>query len=338
DVLVGGSGHNTIIGGSGKSVIYAGPQGDTIYASEGGSIIHAGGGDDKIFGGFGDDVIEVGHGNATIDGDGGVNIVSLHGNHGDYQITRTDSGYVVADKVAGRDGTVTLKNIQKLNFSDISAVDLQTPNAMPVEDVLTHDKDGKVFDRTQPHLIAAESLLANDQHLNSQGALRIANVGDAIGGTVSLTAQGDVLFTPDADYTGVISFKYGVTDAAGNPSASVVDLSSGETAPMRAVATLLTPEVPLDPLAAQQWYLSDANILPVWKDYTGKGVRIGQFEPGGKFATAPEIFDVNHPDLAANVDKAWLQTQQTNGTLPNVVSNHATMVAGVMVAAKNNTG
>ncbi|NRN31021.1 cadherin-like domain-containing protein, partial [Photorhabdus heterorhabditis subsp. aluminescens] len=183
--------------------------------------------------------------------------------------------------------------------------------------------------RTQSHLIAAESLLANDQHLNSQGALRIANVGDAIGGTVSLTAQGDVLFTPDADYTGVISFKYGVTDAAGNPSASVVDLSSGETAPMRAVATLLTSEVPLDPLAAQQWYLSDANILPVWKDYTGKGVRIGQFEPGGQFATAPEIFDINHPDLAANVDKAWLQTQQTNGALPNVVSNHATMVAGV---------
>lgn len=338
DVLVGGSGHNTIIGGTGKSVIYAGPQGDTIYASKGGSIIHAGGGDDKIFGGVGDDVIEVGHGNATIDGDGGINIVSLHGNHGDYRITCTDSGYVVADKVAGRDGTVTLKNIQKLNFSDISAVDLQIPNAMPVEDVLTHDKDGKVFDRAQPHLISAESLLANDQHLNSQGSLRIANVGDAIGGTVKLTDQGDVLFTPDADYTGVISFKYGVTDATGNPSASVVDLSSGETAPMRAVATLLTPEVPLDPLAAQQWYLSDANILPVWKDYTGKGVRIGQFEPGGQFATAPEIFDINHPDLAANVDKAWLQTQQTNGTLPNVVSNHATMVAGVMVAAKNNTG
>ncbi|WP_449301336.1 S8 family serine peptidase, partial [Photorhabdus kleinii] len=338
DVLVGGSGHNTIIGGSGKSVIYAGPQGDTIYASEGGSIIHAGGGADKIFGGLGDDVIEVGHGNATIDGDGGINIVSLHGNHGDYRINRTDSGYIVADKVAGRDGTVTLKNIQKLNFADISAVDLQIPDAMPVEDVLTHDKDGKVFDRTQPHLISAESLLANDQHLNSQGALRIANVGDAIGGTVSLTNQGDVLFTPDPLYTGLISFKYGVTDAAGNPSASVVDLNSGETAPMRAPVTLLTPEVPLDPLAAQQWYLSDANILPVWKDYTGKGVRIGQFEPGGKFATAPEIFDINHPDLAANVDKAWLQTQQTNGTLSDVVSNHATMVAGVMVAAKNNAG
>ncbi|MGF6149387.1 subtilisin-like proprotein convertase family protein [Pseudomonas fluorescens] len=338
DVLVGGTGHNTIIGGSGKAVIYAGPQGDVIYASEAGSIIHAGGGADTIYGGAGNDVIEVGHGNATIDGDGGINLVTLHGNHGDYRISRTDSGYEVADKVAGRDGTVTLKNIQKLNFSDISAVDLQTPNAMPVADVLTHDKDGKVFDRTQTHLISAESLLANDQHLNSQGALRIANVGDAVGGTVSLTAQGDVLFNPDAHYTGLISFKYGVVDAAGNLSASVVDLGSGQTAPMRAGVTLLTPEVPLDPLAAQEWYLSDTNVLPVWKDYTGKGVRIGQFEPGGQFATAPEIFDIAHPDLAPNVDKAWLQTQQAGGTLPGLVSNHATMVAGVMVAAKNGAG
>ncbi|MEW7859352.1 S8 family serine peptidase [Pseudomonas chlororaphis] len=338
DVLVGGSGHNTIIGGSGKAVIYAGPQGDVIYAAEGGSIIHAGGGADRIFGGAGNDVIEVGHGNATIDGDGGINLVTLHGNHGDYRITRTASGYEVADKVAGRDGTVTLKNIQKLNFSDISAVDLQTPNAMPVADVLSLDKDGKAFNRTQPHLIAAQSLLANDQHLNSQGALRIANVGDAVGGSVSLTAQGDVLFTPDAHYTGLLSFKYGVVDAAGNLSASVVDLSSGKTAPMRAGVTLLTPEVPLDPLAAQEWYLSDTNVLPVWQDYTGKGVRIGQFEPGGQFATAPEIFDIAHPDLAANVDQAWLQTQQSNGSLPGLVSNHATMVAGVMVAAKNGTG
>ncbi|SEI22251.1 Regulatory P domain of the subtilisin-like proprotein convertase [Pseudomonas asplenii] len=338
DVLVGGTGHNTIIGGSAKAVIYAGPNGDTIYASAGGSIIHAGGGADIIYGGAGNDVIEVGHGNATIDGDGGINLVTLHGNHGDYRITRTANGYEVADKVAGRDGTVTLKNIQKLNFSDISAVDLEQPNAMPVADVLSLDKDGKAFDRRQPHLISAASLLANDQVLNSKGGLRIANVGDAIGGTVSLTQQGDVLFTPDPKFTGLLSFKYGVVDSAGNASASVVDLSSGKTAPMRAGVTLLTPEVPLDPLAAQEWYLSDANILPVWNDYSGKGVRIGQFEPGGQFATAPEIFDITHPDLAANVDQAWLQTQKSNNTLPGLVSNHATMVAGVMVAAKNGVG
>lgn len=338
DVLTGGSGHNLIIGGGGKAVIYAGPNGDTIYAAQEGSIIYAGGGEDKIFGGAGDDVIEAGKGNAFIDGDGGTNLVSLHGNHGDYTITRTDSGYVVADNVVDRDGTVTLKNIQKLNFADISAVDLATPGAMPVGDVLTHDKDGEVFSRTKAHLISADSLLANDQRLNSQGELHIASVSDAVGGTATLTSQGDILFVPEAGYTGLLGFKYGVADAAGNLSASVVDLSSGESAPMRATVTLLTPEVPLDPLVAQQWYLSEANILPVWQDYTGKGVRIGQFEPGGQFATEPEIFDITHPDLAANVDQPWLQSQQEKALLPERVSNHATMVAGVMVAAKNNTG
>lgn len=338
DVLVGGSGRNVIYGGSGKAVIYAGPNGDTLYASEGGSIIYAGGGADTIYGSVGDDVIEVGQGNATIDGDGGINIVTLHGNYGDYQITRTATGYEVADTVAGRDGTVTLKNIQKLNFSDISALDLALPNAMPVADVLTTDQDGNAFDRTQPHLISAASLLANDQALNSTGVLRLAEVGDAVGGSVSLTQQGDVLFTPDPRFTGLISFKYGVVDEAGNPSATVVNLSTGQTAPMRASVALLTPEVPLDPLAAQQWYLTAANILPVWQDYTGKGVRMGMFEPGGEFATQPEVFDVQHPDLAPNVDKAWLQTQQSSATLPGVVSNHATMVAGVMVGARNDIG
>lgn len=338
DVLVGGTGHNIIYGGSGKAVIYAGPNGDTIYASDGGSIIYAGGGADSIYGSAGNDVVEVGRGNAVIDGDAGINIVALHGNHGDYKITRTATGYEVVDTLAGRDGTVTLKNIQKLNFADISAVDLELPNAMPVADVLSVDRTGRAFDRVRVHLISAVSLLANDQPLNSSGPLRIASVGDAVGGTVSLTRQGDVLFTPDPRFTGLISFKYGVVDAAGNPSAMVVNLGTGQTAPMRANVVLLTPEVPLDPLAAQQWYLSDTHVLEVWKDYTGKSVRIGQFEPGGEFAVAPEVFDIKHPDLAANVDKAWLQTQQANGTLPDLVSNHATMVAGVMVGAKNGIG
>ncbi|MGN6666025.1 MAG: putative Ig domain-containing protein [Trinickia sp.] len=338
DVIVGGSGHNTIIGGTGKAVIYAGPNGDTIYAAAGDSIINAGGGDDHIYGGAGNDVITVGRGNAVIDGGGGTNVVTFHGSYGDYRIVKADDGYWVADKIPNRDGTVFLKNVQKLNFADISAVDLTLPNPMPVADSLTADSSGNTFDRTQSHLIAANQLLANDQRLNSQGPLHISAVGDAIGGTVTLTQAGDVLFTPDATFTGIMSFKYSVADAAGHTSATVQSLANGATAPMRATATLLTPEVPTDPLVSQEWYLSDTNVLPVWKDYTGKGVHIGQFEPGGKFAVGPEIFDYNHADLAPNVDPAWLATQKANGTLPTATSNHATMVAGVMVAAKNGSG
>lgn len=334
DVLSGGSGRNTIIGGSGKAVIYAGPMGDSILASDGGSIIYAGGGADRIQGGPGDDVIEAGRGEAQIDGGGGVNLVSLHGRHDQYLISRTATGYDVVDQVAGRDGKLTLTNIQRLGFSDLSGIDLALPNALPIGDTVDAASDLQ----SAGQVIPAATLLSNDQPLSSTGPLRIANLSDARGATVSLTGEGDVQVVPEPNYSGVISFKYDVVDAQGNPSATVVDLDSGASAPLRALVTLRAADAPLDPLAARQWYLDDINVLPVWSDYTGKGVRIGQFEPGGRYAVGPEIFDIRHPDLQANVDPAWLQTQRAQGGPPGVVSNHATQVAGVMVAARNGEG
>ena len=47
----------------------------------------------------------------------------------------------------------------------------------------------------------------------------------------------------------------------------------------------MTADLSEDPLLADQWYLSETNVFPVWKDYTGKGVKIGQFEPGMLFGT-----------------------------------------------------
>ncbi|WP_407312189.1 S8 family serine peptidase [Pseudomonas sp. nanlin1] len=338
DVLVGGSGSNMIVGGTGKAVIYAGPSGDRILASARGSIIFAGGGADVIQGRDGDDVIEVGKGAASIDGGGGTNVVTLHGSHGEYTISATAEGYTVADQVSGRDGAVTLRKIQKLNFSDISAVTLGGPNAMPVADVLRANAGGTPIERGHAQVIAAAALLANDQAMGSTGPLKLASVSDALGGTAVLDAQGDVLFTPDPAGTGIMSFKYTVVDQAGNPAMSIVNLDNAELAPMRATASLLTAEVPTDPLAARQWYLNDIDVLPVWQDYSGSGVRIGQFEPGGEFSVGPEVFDYQHPDLLANVDPAWLKTQQQAGTLPDTFSNHATQVAGVMVAARNEVG
>lgn len=338
DVLAGGGGKNKIIGGSGKAVIYAGSQGDSIYASEQGSIIYAGGGADRIYGNKGNDIIEAGQGNALIDGGGGVNVVSLHGTHADYLITRTDSGYLIRDKVSGRDGTLALKNIQKLNFSDISAVGLHENTIIPIDDVLTRNKFGRPFSRDRSHLISGADLLANDLSFNDKSPLHITSVSDAIGGDVYLNHTGNIQFYPDNKFTGVMSFKYSLMNAAGDPAISVVDLTHGEEATKRATVSLLPPNIPTDPQLSKQRYLSEVDVIPVWQDYTGKGIRIGQFEPGGEFATGPEIFAIQHPDLAANVDSAWLATQQRTGGLPAEVSHHATMVAGVMVAAKNNIG
>lgn len=338
DVLVGGTGRNDIIGGSGKSVIYAGPNGDVIQASAGGSIIYAGGGADRIIGGVADDVIEAGRGDATIDGGGGVNLVSLHGGHDEYLIVRTATGYQVSDKVAGRDGRLSLSNIQKLSFADIASVDLQTPNAMPIGDTLDAGQLSSFAVTEGAVTIPAAALLANDQPLASTGPLRISNVSEAKGANVRLTQRGDVEVAPIPGYDGDISFRYELVDGAGNPSMDVVDTATGASAPLRASVTLRNLHSPSDPLASRQWYLDEINVHPVWRDFTGKGVRIGQFEPGGEFAVAPEIFDIQHPDLQPNVDPVWLKTQRTNGSLPTLVSNHATQVAGVMVGARNDQG
>lgn len=337
DVLSGGRGKNRIVGGSGKAVIYAGPQGDTIYASEQGSIIHAGGGADRIYGNKHNDVIVAGQGDALIDGGGGINVVALHGSYADYTITRTESGYQVKDKVAGRDGTLTLKNIQKLNFADISAVELAIKTIIPLNDILIYG-DGSPISRSLNTNIPAQAVLGNDFRFNTEAPLVIASVSDAIGGTAQLKESGDVLFIPDSTFTGVMSFNYEVKSVEGDSALSVLDLSNGESATMRATVVMRSADIPHDPLFAQQTYLNDINVIPVWQDYTGKGVRMGQFEPGGEFATAPEIFDIQHPDLAANVDPHWLATQKKTGELPDEISNHASMVAGVMVAAKNQVG
>ncbi|WP_430738563.1 S8 family serine peptidase [Pseudomonas putida] len=338
DVLVGGTGRNTIIGGTGKAVIYAGPNGDRIQASAAGSIIHAGGGADQITGGAADDVIEAGRGNATIDGAGGINLVTLHGNHDEYLITRTATGYQVSDRQAERDGSLTLSNVQKISFADIAAVDLQGPGALPIGDTLAPEQMATFTTTPTALVIPASVLLANDQPLNSTGPLRIASVGDGKGATVRLNDQGDVEVTPMPGHDADVTFRYDLVDAAGNPSVGVTEVASGASASLRATVTLRHEQSPVDPLASRQWYLNEIDVQPVWRDFSGKGVRIGQFEPGGEFAVAPEIFDIQHPDLQANIDPIWLQTQRSNGTLPALASHHATQVAGVMVGARNDQG
>lgn len=231
DVLVGGTGQNDIIGGTGKSVIYAGPKGDRIQASAGGSIIYAGGGADRITGGAGDDVIEAGRGDAVIDGGAGTNLVTLHGAHDEYLIVRTESGYQITDKVAERDGHLTLSNIQKLSFADIAAVDLLASGALPICDTLLPEQMSTFATTPTALIVPASALLANDQALNSSGPLRIASVSDAKGATVRLTEQGDVEVTPLAGHDADVSFRYDLMDAASNPSLTVMNVASGALAP-----------------------------------------------------------------------------------------------------------
>ncbi|WP_051412926.1 proprotein convertase P-domain-containing protein [Methylophilus sp. 5] len=343
DVLSGEDGNDVIDGGAGNDVIRGHRGQDQLMGGAGDDIIEGGQDDDSLSGGDGNDVLNGGQGDDTIDGGAGNDIVQFTGSYADYRITKISANgqttYRITDTL-GRDGTDTITNVEKLSFKDVSWIDPDAAAPMPVKDVLEKDANNVAFDRIAAHLISKTQLLGND--IDRQGdTLKITAVSDVQGGTATITTAGDVLFTPDVNYKGVMGFKYSVADAANNQM-QVTNTSTNQTAVMKATVYLRTADMPNDPSIVDQWYLSEINVIPVWQDYTGKGVRIGQFEPGSEFATTKEILDVTHYDLKSNLNAAWL-ADPTPGRMAGegadgAYSNHATLVAGVMVAANNGEG
>lgn len=354
DVLSGEDGDDLVDGGAGNDLIRGHRGQDQLLGGEGDDVLDGGLEDDTLSGGAGNDVLIGGRGDDSLNGGDGIDVAQYSGSYADYRITKIRdaasgaSVYRVVDTRTGQDGADTLTNIEKLSFADVSRIDLTLAAPLPAKDVLRVNGSGQALSRTAAHLLSKQQLLGNDRDWDGDTSqLSITEVLEAKGGTVSLTAQGDVLFTPDAGYTGVMSFKYKVQDAQGNYTQ--VTSPTGQTEAMKAAVYLQTGDLPSDPLLVEQWYLTDTNIIAAWgtaaeqaagQGYSGKGIKIGQFEPGGPFSTGPEVFDYRHPDLAPNADKAWLNTLDANGNnnTPQVFSNHATMVAGVMVAARNGEG
>ncbi|MBE9119692.1 S8 family serine peptidase [Tychonema sp. LEGE 07199] len=104
-----------------------------------------------------------------------------------------------------------------------------------------------------------------------------------------------------------------------------------------------------DPLATEQWWLFntgqkvtnnysnsnltegtpgiDINVLPLWPQYTGKGIKVGIIDSG---------IDKSHEDLKDNfTEPSQPDIEKIQG---NLDGNHGTSVAGIIAARKNNLG
>ncbi|WP_319467580.1 S8 family serine peptidase [uncultured Pseudodesulfovibrio sp.] len=92
-----------------------------------------------------------------------------------------------------------------------------------------------------------------------------------------------------------------------------------------------------DPLFSQQWYIQntsggvDLNVVNVWDDYTGKGIKVGICDNGVEYT---------HPDLSANylLGQGYNSVKGINDGAPEDGANHGTQVAGFVAAAKNGIG
>lgn len=105
--------------------------------------------------------------------------------------------------------------------------------------------------------------------------------------------------------------------------------------------------LPTDTYFPYQWHLVntgqggartgvDLNVLPVWQDYTGRGVKVGIYDSG---------VQISHPDLLANFDPSLQPTTVSGPHDPDPVDGrfvtndgHGTAVAGLILAANNGFG
>ena len=90
---------------------------DTLTGGAGNDFISGGAGADTLSGGAGRDSLSGDAGNDALDGGEGVDTAFFSGARAGYTITRTASGYTVTHN-AGTDGTDTLVNVERLQFSD----------------------------------------------------------------------------------------------------------------------------------------------------------------------------------------------------------------------------
>ncbi len=110
---------------------------------------------DLVHGGAGNDVITGGTGTDYLDGGAGTDTAVYAGNRSDYTITVVGNQIIVVDKVAGRDGTDFLSNIEQLKFADTTITTASLPT-------------------TQSSLSAADTLkleAADSQSINSDGSI-----------------------------------------------------------------------------------------------------------------------------------------------------------------------
>ncbi len=236
-------GDDTLVGDETDNIMSGGAGHDTINGLGGEDSITGGLGDDVLAGGDGSDsyFYSRGDGNDTIN-DGGSDgeiidrlyfaadilpsdvSVERSADGQDFILTIIDTGETITledrliaatggvDEVVFDDGThwdfIALENLAALNNTAPLAV---------ADSGFSTDEDTLVT-------ILASALLANDTDADND-TLTILSVQDAVNGSVLLNAQGDVEFTPAADYNGPASFTYTVSDGNGGTSTATVDLT-----------------------------------------------------------------------------------------------------------------
>ncbi|OHC78203.1 MAG: hypothetical protein A3G18_05400 [Rhodospirillales bacterium RIFCSPLOWO2_12_FULL_58_28] len=142
-----------------------------------------------------------------------------------------------------------------------AATQTVTVNVTPVNDAPVAGADGASTSEDTAVTILASSLLANDSDIDGN-PLTLTAVGNAVGGTVALNVNGDVVFTPTADFNGAATFDYTVSDDQGGTATQTVtvDVAPVNDAPGAGVDSTSTLEDTAVTILASSLLANDSDI------------------------------------------------------------------------------
>ena len=243
NVIEGGAGGDTLTGGLGSDTLsYAGSD-EGVVVDLSAQTVSGGHAQDDVVSGFenaigsafgdtltgdtGDNILEGGAGDDLLNADAGTDIARFSGGYAGYDINIDGAGTITVSDLLGSDGTDTLTGVEQLQFSDVTLYVNGTNIApVPFADVASTAEDTAVT-------VLAADLLANDDDLDGD-VLSLTSVSNPVNGTVQLDVNGDVVFTPDADFYGAGTFDYAVSDGNGGTATQTVtvDVTAVNDAPV----------------------------------------------------------------------------------------------------------
>lgn len=226
DVLVGDLGDDLVDGGAGNDLIYGGAGRDRLLGGSGDDILLGQDEDDSLSGAEGNDVFEGGAGDDQIDGGHGTDMASFSGDLQEYRLQRMDeTGWRISDRINERDGSDTLSNIETLYFKNTSWVDLNSPEPIPVADLVTlrpteYEMKQPLGKSVNIVVLDASRLTSNDISMDNT-RLEIQAIIDRYGkeiprdqlgnlssGRIMLTSDHKIVFVPDIIDEFTFSFTY----------------------------------------------------------------------------------------------------------------------------------
>lgn len=268
DLILGGEGHDHIEGGQGNDLLKGDAGSDLIIGGAGADRLEGGGGNDFLrgddlnadplnaitsndilLGGDGNDTLEGGIGNDILTGGAGSDTFVFNSSWGEDTITdfETDGGSRDlidfsrrSDVQAFSDLVISYHDGYALVSSEFGQIRLEGVTAglsevdfrfgQSISNIAPVAKLDQIVSGTEDQIVVIDPtvLLSNDSDVDGD-TFSLHGVGNAVHGSVEINDDGNIIFTPEANYAGLASFDYTIIDSLGATSTNSVSISLAGT-------------------------------------------------------------------------------------------------------------